>query len=142
MENKIQFLWDPGIVNQMDMMLLVLSASYREVLEDCLADQELMSNTSCKVAALTWHSSITGTPFLLLNNTNYTWDPGVLYIIHDMMIDKYAVGHQVQFVQTTAEYLFLSSSACIQYIASDDINPVLHAAACGVAYILKSTSLN
>jgi hypothetical protein len=55
---EFQFLWDPGILNQMDMML-VFSASYREVTDDCLANQELMSNTSCKVATFTWHSSIT-----------------------------------------------------------------------------------
>jgi hypothetical protein len=47
---EFQFLWDPGILNQIDMML-VLSASYREVTDDCLANQELMANASCNVTA-------------------------------------------------------------------------------------------
>jgi hypothetical protein len=55
----IQFFWDPGILNQMHIMPLVLSSSYKEVTGGCLADQELMSNTSCKVATFTWHNSIT-----------------------------------------------------------------------------------
>jgi hypothetical protein len=54
------------------------------------------------------------------------WDPGILNIIHDRMLDKYAVSHQVQFVQRTTEVSFLSFTNCMQYIASDGINPVRH----------------
>ena len=86
-----------------------------------------MENTSTKVAALTWHSSLPETPLiLLLSRTTYTWDPGVLTII-GMMLDKYAVSHEIQFIQWSAEFLFLSSTACMQYIAPNGVYSVLHA---------------
>ena len=97
------------------------------ITEDCFADQEVMANTCIKMTALTWDNLVPGTPLTLLNNTTYTWDPCVLYIIAYMMLDKYAVAHQVQFVQLKVEYLFLSLTACIQYVAPNGINSVLHA---------------
>jgi hypothetical protein len=118
----IQLLWDPGILNKTDMMLVLLAS---ESTKNRFADQKLMANI--KVAALTWHSSITGTSFLLLDSTNYTWDPGVMKFI-DTMLDKWSVTHQVQSVQHATKLSFFCSDACIQYYASNGVYSVLHVA--------------
>jgi hypothetical protein len=94
-----------------------------------------MANASCNVTALTWHRAITRTLFLLLNNTNYTWDPGVLKI-KDTMLDKCAVPHQVQFIQHTTELLILTSEDWIQYYAPNGIHFVLH----GTSFVLLRTT--
>ena len=54
------------------------------------------------------------------------WDTGVQNII-SMMLDKYTLPRQVQFVQQTSELLFLSLTACIQYVAPKSTNSVRHA---------------
>jgi hypothetical protein len=94
-----------------------------------------MANASCNVTALTWHRAITGTLFLLLNNTNYTWDPGVLKI-KDTMLDKCALPYQVQFIQHTTELSILISEDWIQYYAPNGIHFVLH----GTSFVLLRTT--
>jgi hypothetical protein len=57
--------------------------------------------------------------------TYIPWHPGVSNI-KDMMLDKYTVPQQDQFVQWTIALLFLSLTGCIQCIALNGINFVLH----------------
>jgi hypothetical protein len=91
-----------------------------------------MANNASKVAALTWHNSISGTPFLLLNNTNYTWDPGVMKC-KDTILEKCDVPHQVQFVKQATELSPFSSEAYNQYYAPNGVNSVLR----GTSFILQ-----
>jgi hypothetical protein len=48
--------------------------------------------------------------------------------VHGSDLDKYTVAYQVQFVQRTTELSFFGMTDCMQYIVSDGINPLLHAA--------------
>jgi hypothetical protein len=57
---------------------VLLVINFWEITENRLAGQKIIANSSCKVASLTWHNSLLGTPFILLSSTTYTWDPGFL----------------------------------------------------------------
>jgi hypothetical protein len=51
---------------------VLLVISFWEITENRLADQKIIANASRKVAALTWHNSLLGTPFILLSSATYT----------------------------------------------------------------------